>query len=286
MQPIAAAFGLSVEDAAMGVIRIADANMINALKLVSVRRGYDPREFVLVAFGGGGAMHAAALGRELRVKKVIIPVEPGVFSAWGMLMTDLRRDYIRTQITRTDKITPERLNAHFGELEAQAAADMAAERVPAGDIEIQRLADMRYLGQEHTVKVPLPAGAIDAAALVEINRRFHDLHEQAYTFRLETPIELVNYHVTAFGRVAKPEIRKVALGGSVADAVKGQRRVNFDELGFHEAVIYERSKLPVGAPVAGPAVVEEPASTTVVFPDQQVTKDEYGNLHIEGVEQM
>jgi N-methylhydantoinase A len=199
-------------------------------------------------------------------------------------MTDLRRDYIRTQITRTDRITPERLDAIFGEMEAQAGADMAAERVAAGDIEIQRLADMRYLGQEHTVKVPLPAGAITAVLLAEINHRFHDLHEQAYTFRLETPIELVNYHVTAFGRVAKPEIQKVPAGGDVASAIKGRRRVNFDELGFHEAVIYERGKLPVGVAVPGPAVVEEPASTTVVFPDQQVRRDEYGNLHIEAVE--
>ena len=284
MKPIADAFKMSVEEAAMGVIRIADANMINALKLVSVRRGHDPRDFVLIAFGGGGAMHAGALMRELRVKKVIIPTEPAVFSAWGMLMTDLRRDYIRTQISRTDKVDPERPNTIFEELEEQARRHLAAERVKDSDIEIQRFADMRYMGQEHTVKVVLPPGRITSNSLLEINERFHTLHEQTYTFRLETPVELVNYHVTALGHVKKPEIKKLdRTQGKMDEALKGKRRVNFDELGFHEAAIYERSLLPMGATVRGPAVVEEPASTTVVFPDQQLTRDGYGFLHIEMV---
>ncbi len=134
----------------------------------------------------------------------------------------------------------------------------------------------------------------------EINERFHTLHEQTYTFRLDSPVELVNFHVTALGRVAKPEFKKLdgREGGPDAaltdrsplgrprgrPAGKATRRVNFDELGFHEATIYERDRLPVGATVAGPAVVEEPASTTVVFPDQRLTRDEYGFLHIEMVD--
>jgi len=284
MKPIADAFNISVEEAAMGVIRIADANMINALKLVSVRRGYDPRDFVLINFGGGGAMHAGALMRELRTKKVIIPTDPAVFSAWGMLMTDLRRDYIRTQIVRTDHVATDHLNAIFDEMEEQARQDLAHERVKKGEMDIQRFADMRYKGQEHTVKVPLPEGKVTAKILQDINEGFHDLHEQNYTFRLDTPVELVNYHVTALGRVKKPEIEKLdGAQGSLEDAHKGRRRVNFDELGFHEAEIYERGLLPAGVAVRGPAVIEEPASTTVVFPDQQLTRDEYGFLHIEMV---
>jgi N-methylhydantoinase A len=285
MEPIAGAFGVSVEQAAMGVIRLADANMINALKLVSVRRGYDPRDFVLIAFGGGGAMHAGALMRELRVRKVIVPTEPAVFSAWGMLMADLRCDYLRTLVTRTDHVTPARLNAIYAEMGAQALQDMAAEGVDQGDIVLQRFADMRYLGQEHTVKVPLPGGAFGADSMPDINRRFHDLHEQTYTFRLDNPIELVNYHLTAFGRVKTPAIRKLeGDGASVEEARKGTRRVNFDELGFHEAAIYERAHLPPGEAIRGPLVVEEPSSVTVVFPDQQVTRDEYGFLHVEMIE--
>jgi N-methylhydantoinase A len=285
MKPVTDAFNTSIEEAAMGVIRIADANMINALKLVSVRRGYDPRDFVLIAFGGGGAMHAGALMRELRVKKVIIPDEPAVFSAWGMLMTDLRGDYIRTLITRTDRVEPDHLNAIYQEMEGQAMESLASQGVKQADMALQRFADMRYMGQEHTVKVPLPGGQIAAEAMPDINDRFHTLHEQTYTFRLDTPVELVNYHVTALGRVKQPEFKTLDGGqGSLNDARKGARRVNFDELGFHQADIYERNLLPVGVAVKGPVVVEEPSSTTVVFPDQQLTRDKYGFLHIEMVD--
>jgi N-methylhydantoinase A len=285
IKPIADAFNISTEEAAMGIIRIADANMINALKLVSVRRGYDPRDFALIAFGGGGAMHAGALMRELRAKKVIIPTEPAVFSAWGMLMTDLRRDYIRTLITRTDQVEPKRLNMIYGDMEQQALGELAAEGVKESDMAFQRFADMRYSGQEHTVKVPLPGGQIVDEVMPDINERFHSLHEQTYTFRLDTPVELVNYHVIALGRVKQPEIRKIeGADGTPDSAQKETRNVNFDELGFHEAAIYERDLLPVGIAIKGPAVVEEPAATTVIFPDQQLTRDEYGFLHIEMAE--
>lgn len=285
MQPIADTFNVSIEEAAMGVIRLADANMINALKLVSVRRGYDPRDFVLIAFGGGGPMHAAALMRELQVKKVIIPTNPAVFSAWGMLMTDLRRDYIRTQITRTDKVDPKHLNTVYEEMQDQAQRELSAQGVEKGDMEIQRFADMRYLGQEHTVKVVLSNEKITAETIPDINERFHNLHEQTYTFRLETAVELVNYHVTAFGKVKKPEIQKLnGSSGKLDDARKGERRANFDELGFHDATIYERDLLPIGVSLQGPAVVEEPASITVVFPNQQLTKDDYGFLHIDAAD--
>lgn len=282
MRPVAEAFHLSTAEAAMGVIRIANANMINALKLVSVRRGYDPRDFVLVAFGGGGAMHAGALMRELQVKKVIIPNEPAVFSAWGMLMTDLRRDYIRTLITRTDQVEAGQIVAIFNEMEQQAVREMERQGVGQSDLTFHGYADMRYLGQEHTVKVPLPDGQVTTKMMPLLNERFHDLHEQAYAFRLDNPVELVNYHVTVLGLVKQPEIQKLdGPNGRLQDAQKGTRQVNFDELGYHETVIYERDLLPVDLPLHGPTVIEEPASTTVVFPDQIVTRDVYGFLHIE-----
>jgi len=282
MQPVADAFKISVEDAAMGVIRLADSNMVNALKLVSVRRGYDPREFVMVAFGGGGAMHAGALARELRLKKVLIPTNPAVFSAWGMLMTDLRQDFIRTSIRRTDAIDPADITKLFAEMEGQTLDLMKEQDIPEERIRFQRFADMRYLGQEHTVKVPIPAGSIMPERIPEINEAFRRLHEQAYTFRLESPVELVNYHLTAFGIVEKPELRKVPHKGLTLDkARKGERRVNFDEMGFHASPVFERDRFPVGKAFPGPMVIEEPAATIVVFPDQRVRKDEYGFLHIE-----
>lgn len=280
LAPIAYRFRCTLEEAAMGIIRLADASMINAIQLVSVRRGHDPRDFVLIAFGGGGAMHAPALARKLRVKKVVVPTEPGVFSAWGMLMADLRQDLIRTAIRRTDRMEPEELATFFRDMEEQAGEALMAQGVAPERIYFRRHADMRYKGQEHTVKVPIPDGPLTAVTLREIEKRFHDLHHQAYTFRLDAPIELVNYHVTAFGAVDKAEIGRVR-GGSLAQAHKDRRGVYFDDFGLCQTDIYERELLPVGIPISGPAVVEEPTSTTVIFPDQVFTRDEYGFLHIE-----
>jgi len=273
---------MSLEEAAMGVIRLADANMINALKLVSVRRGYDPREFTIVAFGGGGSMHAAALGRELRVKQIVVPAAPAVFSAWGMLMADLRNDYIRTMVARTDQITPAELTSIFTEMEKQATEELAAEKVEKSLMVFQRFADMRYLGQEHTVKVPIPGGQLTQKDLAEINERFHQLHEHAYTFRLASPVELVNFHLTALGQVEKPRITRLNKDNArtVEEAYKGDRQVIFDS-GFVKTPTYERDRLPIGATLYGPLIVEEPAATTVVFPGQRLRVDEYGFLHIE-----
>ena len=282
MKRIADAFSLTVEQAAMGVIRIADSNMMNALKLISVQRGYDPRDFVLVPFGGGGAMHCAAILRELQTRKVVIPNMPGVFSAWGMLMTHLRRDAIRTQVTRTDRVNPHELDHIYQEMCAQAEKELLAQGATTNAIRIERYADMRYWGQEHTVKVPLQNARVDAGALQSLIAAFHDLHEQTYTFRLDTPTELVNYHITAFGRVSTPDIPKVAQeSSSLADARKGQRRVCFDTADFQQAEIYERDRLPLQQPIPGPAVIEESSATIVVFPQQTLLRDEYGFIHIQ-----
>ncbi len=272
---------VNVEEAARGVIRIANANMVNALKLVSLNRGYDPRDFTLVAFGGGGAMHAAALAVELGIPKVIIPPNPAVFSAWGMLLTDLRRDYIMTNLVRLDRSQPKELTGQFRALEKSALADFRDDGLDEALVSVQRQADLRYLGQEHTVKVDAPAGDFDDAAVQELIRRFHEAHEREYTFRLESPVELVNFHLVAYGAVSKPEIAKLdRSGASVAAAVKGEREVDFDVAGIHRATTYERARLEPGMELIGPAVIEEPATTIVVFPNQQVRVDDYGNLHI------
>jgi N-methylhydantoinase A len=282
LQEIANHLGLSIEEAALGVVRLADANMVNALKLVSVRRGYDPRQFTLVAFGGGGSLHAAALARELRVKRIVVPTAPAVFSAWGMLMTDLRNDYIRTMVVHSDRMSPNRLKGIFAEMVGQATAELTAERVPPERMVFQRFADMRYTGQEHTVKVPVPDGPLTEQDLSEIIERFHGLHEQAYTFRLDASVELVNFHLTALGIVDKPRITRLNqdVTRGVREAFKGDRQVIFDE-GPVLTPIYERDLLPVDATLHGPLIVEEPAATTVVFNGQQVSVDGYGFLHIE-----
>ncbi len=281
LEPIARHFRVGVEEAARGVIRLANANMVNALKLVSVHRGYDPRDFTLVAFGGAGAMHATALATELHISRVLIPINPAVFSAWGMLMTDLRHDLIWTSIRRTGEAARDGLDRLWQTLEAELAEHFAREGLARSRLIFQRSADMRYAGQEHTVKVPVPAGAMTGEAIGKVETRFHALHEQHYTFRLPSPIEFVNFHLTAFGTVDKPKVRRLRGGGPARSARKGTREVDFDAHGRAMASIYERALLAPGARVRGPAIIEEPAATTVLFPRQRAEVDRFGNLVIE-----
>ena len=146
---------------------------------------------------------------------------------------------------------------------------------------LERFADMRYLGQEHTVKVPFPTGNVDAQALSEAVERFHETHEREYTYRLTSPVELVNYHVVGFGLVLKPELAKLtSTGRRPADGRRGTRRVDFDAHGVHTTAIYERKGLEPGMNISGPAIIEEPATTIVVFPGQEARVDDYGNLRI------
>jgi N-methylhydantoinase A len=277
LQPLADALEVDVEAAALGVIRIANASMIHLLKLVSVRRGRDPREFSLVAFGGGGSMHACALARELRAARVIVPPSPGHFSAWGMLASDLRHDAVQTRLVRADRIEDDELEAAWLGLEERLLATFASEGRSAHEVAFARSADMRYAGQEHTVNVPVTNGSGRAA----IEQRFHDLHEQRYTFRLDSPIEFVNFRLAGFGSVRKPELGRLERNGDVSSALKGTRAVDFDELGRREARIYERALLRAGASLEGPAVVEEPAASTVIFPGQVLRVEDHGLLVIE-----
>jgi N-methylhydantoinase A len=281
VRPIADVLDVSIEEAALGIIRLANANMIHLLKLVSVRRGRDPRDFAIVAFGGGGSMHATALARELQVPRVIVPPSPGHFSAWGMLMSDLRHDLVQTRFARAGDVDLDELTGIWRELEERLRATFAEDGVRPDTLAFARSADMRYAGQEHTVNVPIPGGELGEVERDEIARRFHDLHEQLYTFRQASAVEFVNFRLTGFSTVSKPELRAIASNGKVSPALKGTRDVDFDELGRHESRIYERSLLGAGAELEGPAVIEEPAASTVVFPGQRLRVDALGNLIVE-----
>src|SRR5439155_356253 len=201
--------GLEPGELANGIIRLVNANIISALKLVSVRRGYDPRDFVLVAAGGGGPMHAAALGAELQVKFIVVPPYSGVFSAWGMSLSEPRADAAQTRILLLTEGLADELTAVFGSLEREVRTALVAEGGDAASIRCERSADMRYRGQEHTVRVPIPAGTVSAA---EIEAEFHGLHRQKYTFDLEgDAVEIVTCHVSAFG--VRPPLPSAALAG-------------------------------------------------------------------------
>ncbi len=281
MATIARPLGVSIEEAALGVIRIANANMIHLLKLVSVRQGRDPRDFAMIAFGGGGSMHASSLARDMRMPRVIIPPAPAHFSAWGMLVSDLRHDLVQTKLLRTAQMDLTEFNAAWSELEEKMRAIFTEEGIAAQNIIFARSADMRYLGQEHTVNVPIATGTIGEVQRSQIEDKFHELHEQLYTFRQTSPTEIVNLHLVGFGPVRKPELQKIAINTDTQRAFKGTRLVDFDDLGHHETSIYEREWLGAGAEIEGPAVVEEAAASTVVLPQQKLRVDTFGNLIIE-----
>ena len=272
---------VSATEAARGVLRIANANMTNALRLVSTNKGYDPREFALMAFGGGGPMHAVALARELKVPRVIVPVNSAVFSAWGMLLTDLRRDLLQTHLMALSAAQAGAMQTQFKSMEGEAAADFARDGIEhAGALSFDHLLDLRYQGQEHTVKVPVTFGPappdVDAMALA-----FHATYEQRYTYRLPNPIQIVNFHLVARVAVPKPELPTVPrTGRRLEDTVLGSRAVDFDAQGVAEAVIYNGSLLEPGMKLTGPAVIQEPVVTLVVPPGDLVEVDAYGSYHI------
>lgn len=281
-EPLAERLGVGVEEAARGVVRIANANMTNALRLISVNKGFDPRDFVLVAFGGGGAMHAVALAEELRVPKVIVPANSSVFSAWGMLLTDLRRDYLRTRpvdlATGRDQIA-----GLFADIEAQARQDFAADGMEHVSERLccEHFVDVRYRGQEHTVKVPFPRDGNDAFDLAGCVDAFHDAHEKQFTYRLDSDVQIVNFHLVATLEVDKPPLAKREVTGrSLEETRIGERKVDFDRHGVHSAAIYDGLAFEPGMKLTGPAVVQEPAVTLVVQPGHRVTVDDYGNYHV------
>ena len=280
---VGAQFGQDAEGAAESILRVADSNMNNALKLISVRRGYDPRDFAMVAFGGGGPIHGPSLARELNIGKVIVPVAASVFSAWGMLMTDIRHDFIQTKITSFSAAPVAELNAMWDAMTKEAIARFAGEGVSPDRAVFTYIADMRYMGQEHTVQVVTPAVPWKEEDKADIMARFHATHEHFYTFRLpDTPAEIVNLHLVAYGRLEKPTLQKIApQEGGIETALKERRRVFFAGDGWLEAPIYDRAKLGAGASAVGPLVVEEPTTATVVCPGQTLQVDQYGNLIIE-----
>ena len=215
------------------------------------------------------------------MKKVIVPRAPGQFSAWGMLMTNLRHDFIRTHVMPCAEEKIEEIAQVFSALQGDAERQFQEEGFPLEKVWIERFLDLRYKGQEHTVRTPVPEGALEQRNLELVIAKFHELHERAYSFRLDDPVEIVNFHVVGWGEVEKPELKPLERAGHDMDrAFKGERQVYFEELGMVPSKIYERDLIPPGEPISGPAIIEEPACTTIVCPDQQVVVDERGYLII------
>ncbi|GAC19191.1 hydantoinase/oxoprolinase family protein [Paraglaciecola arctica] len=273
--------GLTAIEAARGVIQLANHNMSNALKLISINKGYDPRDFALLAFGGGGSMHACTLAAELNIPKVIIPANASVFSAWGMLMSDLRRDYIRTQPVTFGVEHANAISNTLSAMQSEAIEAYEKEGVQKQDIYFEQLLEMRYTGQEHTVQVNVEGSDISSEYIIKLKANFNYEYKKKFTYELTNAIELVSYKVTAYAKVDRPSLAKITSSGLIEDALKETRQVDFDRAGILVTPIYNRDLFFAGATFSGPAIIEESGSTTVVLPNQQVLVDDYGNLHIE-----
>lgn len=282
LRPTADGLGVGLAEAARGIVRIANNNMVNALKLVSLNRGYDPRDFTLVAFGGGGGMHAVALAAELGIRRVVVPRAADVFSAWGMLMSDLRRDYFVTRLLPLTAEANDEVDALVTEVVDAALEQFGREGIEPENVRFLRYGKLRYLNQEHSVEVLLPDGKIDAAAIAETADRFHAAYEREYTYRLEAPVEFVGTHVVAIAEVGKLTPAPLPVSGrSLDEARKGVRSVDYATEGIHEAAIYTGELLEPGMRFAGPAVVETRGTTIVVHPGDEAAVDDYGNVVIE-----
>jgi N-methylhydantoinase A len=272
---VADPLGRDLEGAAAGVLDVANANMARAVRVVSVERGNDPRDFTLIAFGGAGPLHATALAAEVGVPRVLVPRAAGVLSALGLLVSDLTYDESVSRVRAWDELDPDALAGTFDGLEASARdrlGDADVERV-----EVERTLDVRYAGQSFDLSVPVEA-LVDPSAVAE---RFHAAHERRYGHASPAePLELVTVRVRVNGVVGRPSFGAPAVDGRVADAQREYREVWFDG-SVRETPIYRRERLPPGGEFDGPAVVEGSESTLVVRPDDAVTVDEGGNLLVE-----
>jgi N-methylhydantoinase A len=269
--------GLDVVEAANGIVEIANAAMVNALHLVSVQRGYDPREFLLVGFGGAGPVHANALARDSEMPTVLVPPSPGIFSATGLLTTDLKRDAATTVMRRLDAVDPGELESAFTRLEAGGAAEVEQEGIGRDSVEFVRQLDLRYVGQSYELTIAAP-GPFDQDSVAPLLERFHAEHDRTYGFSADTePVECVSLRLTTVGRIAKPPLRTLEPGATPEP--KERRDVYFAESGgYVDCPIYDRYALPAAARIAGPAIVEEFDSTTVLHPGYGLEVDAHGNL--------
>lgn len=275
---IAAPLNMSTDDAALGIIDIAESHMTNAIKLVSVERGVDPRDFTLVGFGGAGPLHAVALAESLGMRSVLIPPAPGNVSASGLLSAEIRQDGVRTVVKAANSIKPEEARAIVDELLAEVAANLTAEGVAKPDQQAVLSADVRYAGQSHDINIPLTTGDFEAGRFERLAQNFAEQHRQLFGYNIpDKPIEIVNFRVSCFGPlpgIPWPERREVA----ITPKPIGHRQVAHRSQAQRTAwPIYRFDSLGVGSTIKGPAIVEYPGSTLVISPDWTAKYDAYLN---------
>ncbi len=282
-EKLAGPLGLDVTEAADGILRIAVTTMSHAVKAVTTERGLDAGSFLMVVYGGAGPLHASAIAREIGIRNVLIPFAPGYFSAYGMLFSDLRYDYVRSCFRKLDDMPFEEIESLYSSMEEEGRSAIASSAIRPEAIVIERAADMRYVGQEHAVTVELPAKFFTDKDRAAIKRRFDEVHAVRYgTSAPKEPADLVSLRATVLGTMRKPPRHTVHEGKAEPpiESVRTKKDVFFRGHGFVKAPVFKRDALRSGNRVSGPALIEEHASTTVVQPGDELTVDGFGNLQI------
>jgi N-methylhydantoinase A len=278
-QKVAKPLGLELATAGNAMLKVAEANMANAVRLISVGRGYDPRDFALVAFGGAGPLHGAYLARELEIPTVIFPRYPGIASAMGCLLVDIRHDSSKMHLGRIEDVNLPQLVHHFEVLEEEARNHLREEGVPEEQMRFSHSLDMRYVGQWRTLTVPIDLSDIERA-LPHALAKFHQEHQRAYSYSdHEREIEIFSLKLVTQGLIPKPDMPKLLQIGTAQSALVGHRKVYFEEAGgYVETAVFDRGKLLPGAKVEGPAIVEQLDSTVVLPPGTKSEIDPYLNI--------
>ncbi|MDN2566921.1 hydantoinase/oxoprolinase family protein [Aquibium sp. A9E412] len=278
---VARPLGISVHAAARGILEVVNNNMLGAIRVVSVERGLDPRDFALLPFGGAGPIHGSDLARLLGIRTVIVPPSAGVLSAIGLSVSSLRNEFARTCLQGTDDFDHKTVRTGFAELEAEAERWLAAEGVPESGRAIEWEAAMRYRHQGFELNVAWSERAVNEAALTRLVDSFHRLHEQLYSFAQEdTPVEIVTLRVTATGRLPVPARAALTGGGPAADAVIAHQDIFVGD-GMRSSPVYDRARLAVGEVVEGPAILQQLDTTTLLAEGDRATVHPSGSLLIE-----
>lgn len=278
---IAGPLGIDLVKAAEGIITVVNANMVRGIRRVSVEKGYDPRDFALVAFGGAGPLHGVELANALNMKRVIVPLYPGIASAFGMLSADVRHDYVQTRIAVADQLNLEELDALYREMESHAFRQLATEGFQGPTAELSRRVDMRYLGQSYELTIAAPSGPLTPSTISSLIEDFHRSHEQAYGYaRQGEKVEVVNLRLVALGRLPRSEIAGEWPSAGTPPQPVDHRPVFFQGR-FHRTPVYQRSHLLQRQPLSGPVIIEQLDSTTVVPPGCRAAVEPGGNILID-----
>jgi len=282
-QQVASPLGTGTVAAAAGIYDIINANMAAAVRLVTVERGFDPSEFTVIAGGGAGPAHIVEVVEEFNVRSIIIPTTPGLQSAAGLLVTDMAADYVRTQVMAAEAPDADAANAIFAGMEHDGLARIRGEGLSDAAIRLERHIDARFRGQGHELSVPVHIGKLTHDDLIQVQEAFRELYAQVYGIRQAYPVELVNFRVRVVGEVPKLELaRSVPAADGPERALKKARPVYFRRAAdFVDTPVYERARLAVGDVLAGPVVIEEPDSTTIVPPEYRVRVGDFLQLVIE-----